>query len=87
MVSVRPIARFLKKLHTCICRVQFHRLEALVLFKWRAGPFPDSTHFALTSKLIAICGHGDRMPMLETNIGTCKVGEELLRALAVLQSS
>jgi hypothetical protein len=27
------------------------------------------------------------MPMLETNIGTCKVGEELLRALAVLQSS
>ena len=51
-----------------------------MLFKRRASPFPNPAHFALTSDLVAVCGHGHGMPMLETNIGTLEIDEELLRA-------
>lgn len=72
--------------HTCICRIQFHGLEAFIPVKWRTGPFPDTTHISLTSKFVTMCSNGNWVPMLETNIGVFEIGEELLRALARLRS-
>lgn len=55
--------------------------------KNRACPFPYASHVCLTSKLITVRGHGDRVPIFKTHIGTLQVGEKLFRALTVVRSS
>lgn len=44
----------------------------------RAGPFPDSSHLTLTGKTVAVRCHGRGVPMVEANIGPCKIDEEIV---------
>ncbi len=42
-----------------------------MLLEYGASPLPNPSHFSLTSKFVAVRGDSNRMPMLETYIGTC----------------
>ena len=42
-----------------------------MLLERRASPLPNTSHFSLTSKFVAVRGDSNRVPMLEAYIGTC----------------
>lgn len=65
---------------TGIAGIYLHRLEALVLGQRRAGPLPYSAQLALASEFVTIGSHGDRMPVLEADIGSRQVDKQFVLA-------
>ena len=43
--------------HTCVTRIQLHRLEALMLLQHSTSPLPDTAQIRLATELIAPLGH------------------------------
>jgi hypothetical protein len=74
-------------IHTCICWVELHRFEALMLLERRTSPFPDTPHLRLAGEFVSLRGHRYWMPIFEANISTLKISEKLLRALTISRSS
>ncbi len=63
-----------------VCRVsgiELRGLEFVPLTQDGAGPLPDAAHLSLARKAIAAIGHGYRVPMVETDVGTIEVAEQL----------
>jgi hypothetical protein len=63
----------------CVAWVELHWLKPLVLLQHSTSPFPSTTKFTLTSKLVAMRGHRYWVPVLEAYVRTFKVGEQLMR--------
>lgn len=45
--------------------------------KGRAGPFPDTAELTLSREATAVGRHGNRVPMLQADIGTIEVRKKL----------
>lgn len=63
---------------TGIARIQSHGLKAFPLPQRGAGPLPDTTHLALPAKPVPVCSHGDGVPVLEADVGTVQIDEEVI---------
>lgn len=66
------------KKRTGVARIQRHWLEPLVLRQRRAGPFPHAAHLRLARQAVPPRRDGGGVPVLEANIGTIQVDEELV---------
>jgi hypothetical protein len=67
----------------CLSRVERHRGETLPGAEDGTGPFPDASHVPLTGKGVTSSSDRRGVPVLESNIGSVQVDEELLLALSV----
>lgn len=61
---------------TCIAWIYIHRLKALMLGQWRAGPFPYSAQLTLASEFVAIGSYGNRVPVFEADVGSRKFDKQ-----------
>ncbi|KAH0358155.1 hypothetical protein KCU83_g156, partial [Aureobasidium melanogenum] len=52
------------------CVTQGHSFKALVFVQHRTGPFPNTTHLRLTSKLVSVLRNGHGMPVSEANVSS-----------------
>lgn len=60
-----------------ITGVHGHGCKSIPRTENSAGPFPDTAHLPLPGQAVAAMSHGDGVPVLESNIGTIEVGEQL----------
>ena len=68
-----------------IRRIQPHRFKALMPLEHRFRPLPYSAQLPLSREFVAVCCHGDRVPVLETDIGALEVDEELAWPFTVVE--
>ena len=66
-------------MRTGVAGIQFHGLEAIMLFQHRARPLPGAAHVPLTRKDVAIRSDGQGVKVLEANIAAFEVREKLRR--------
>lgn len=59
-----------------ISGVEIHWFESFVSSQWRARPFPEPSSIALATQCIFVC-HGSGMPIVESDVVTLKVDEEV----------
>lgn len=74
-LSLSALSHPQASLLTTVGRIQLHWLESLLLLQCRACPFPDTSHFCLSSELTAQMGNRHGMPMLEANIRITEINE------------
>lgn len=63
---------------TCVSRVDVHRFEAVVRHQGRASPFPNTSHFTLTSQMVPIGCDRNGVPVIKANIATSEITENSL---------
>ena len=79
MLSVNEVRR--------ICRIQPHRFKPRMPLEHRFRPLPYSAQLPLFRKFVAVCCHGDGVPILIPDIGALEVDEELAWPFTVVEGS
>ena len=76
MLAHQAIEQSLWRTHTTVCRIELHRLKAVLFLQHRAGPLPQATHLALASELATILSDGHGVPVLEAYVRLIEVRED-----------